>query len=109
MATAQMRNYLAGRYNVDAIFTPVADGEEDTRDAYIVMLAIDITLYHLWSKEGGNNVPELRTLRYTDALDWLKAIQAGGSADLPTLENEDGSEKQDIRLWSLNEFESNRF
>ncbi len=110
MAIAQMKNHLAGLYDVNAIFVDAPeDDEEDTRDQYIVMLAIDITLYHLWTKEGGNNIPKTRELRYNDALEWLKAVQSGAQADLPALTNDNGEEISFVRIWSEGKQESNRF
>jgi phage gp36-like protein len=109
MAIAQIRNHLAGRYDCDQIFAVIEEGEEDTRDQFIVMITIDILLYHLWSKEAANNIPKHRELRYNDALEWLKAIQKGQEADLPALVDEDGEEVGDIRIWSKYELEENRF
>lgn len=101
MAIAQIRNHIAGRYNCDAIFTDAPSTGDDTRDQYIVMITIDIALYHLWSKEGGNNIPKTRELRYNDALKWLQDIQRGKSADLPELTNADGETIDDVRIYSL--------
>ncbi len=111
MAIGQMRNHLAGLYDVDAIFVdpPADDDSEDTRDPYIVMLAIDITLYHLWTKEGGNNIPKTRELRYNDALKWLQDVQAGAQADLPAKTDGEGNEVSYVRIWSEGKQESNRF
>jgi phage gp36-like protein len=110
MAIAQMKNYLGGRYNLAAIFIDAPGaGEDDTRDAFVVMIAIDLTLYHLWSKEGGNNIPETRSLRYNDALDWLKAVQKGEATDLPLIEDDEGNEVVDFKIWSKHEPESNRY
>lgn len=102
MAIAQIRNHIAGRYDCKKIFidAPVAD-EEDVRDMYVVMIAIDLTLYHLWSKEGGNNIPKTRELRYNDALKWLQDIQAGKDADLPELTDDNGIEIDDCHIYSL--------
>jgi len=107
MAIAQIRNHIAGRYDCNKIFTPA--GDVDTRDQYIVMIVIDLALYHLWSKEGPNNIPKTRELRYEDALKWLTAVQKGQDADLPALTNESGEEESDIRIWSEQTKESNRF
>lgn len=101
MAIAQIRNHISGRYNCDLIFIDAPETGEDTRDQYIVMITIDIALYHLWSKEGGNNIPKTRELRYNDALKWLQDIQSGQSADLPELTNGDGTEINDVRIYSL--------
>jgi phage gp36-like protein len=106
MAIAQIRNHLSGRYDCDKIFTPISG--TDTRDQYIVMLVIDIALYHLWSKEAPNNIPKHRELRYNDALEWLKSVQDGKAADLPEL-TDAGEEVGTVRIWSKNEPEDNRF
>ena len=44
-AIAEMRGYLNARYDVDEIFS--AEGE--ARNQLILMLAIDITVYHLFN------------------------------------------------------------
>lgn len=86
MALSQMKAYLSRRYDVDKIFTP---GEN--RNPYIVMLLIDITLYHIWSKERGQ-IPQTRNDRYQDALDWLKSTGNGeGLSDLPSKPNDSNS------------------
>lgn len=110
MAIAQMRNHLAGRFAVDLIFidAPV-DADEDLRDQYIVMLAIDITLYHLWTKEGANNIPKTRELRYNDALKWLQDVQGGAQADLPLLTDDDGNEIGLVKIWSDRAPEDNTY
>lgn len=102
MAIAQIRNHIAGRYDCTKIFidAPVAD-EEDVRDMYVVMIAIDLTLYHIWSKEGGNNIPKTRELRYNDALKWLQDVQSGKDADLPELTDSEGVEIDNIHIYSL--------
>lgn len=87
-ALAQMRMYLSGRYDVGAIFAPAEPNEPDSRNAFIVMTLIDITLYHLWSKERGK-MPQVRSDRYQDALDWLKAVGNGREiSDLPTKDDQ---------------------
>ncbi len=101
MAIAQMRNHLAGRFDVNAIFINApGEAEEDLRDQYIVMLAIDITLYHLWTKEGPNNIPKTRELRYNDALKWLQDVQGGAQADLPLITDEEGNVQGLVKIWS---------
>ncbi|MBS2100700.1 phage protein Gp36 family protein [Carboxylicivirga linearis] len=110
MAVSQMRNHLAGRFDVDAIFVDApGDGEEDLRDPFIVMLAIDITLYHIWTKEGPNNIPKTRELRYNDALKWLQDVQAGAAADLPIKTDEDGEEIGLMKVWSQREPEDQTY
>lgn len=86
MAIDQIKSYLSGRYDVEAIFS--ATGEE--RNHFLLMIAIDIALYHLWSKRAPRKIPELRAQRYQDAIDWLKAVGEGTmTTDLPQLQGDD--------------------
>lgn len=90
-ATAQIRNRIGKRYDCDQIFTPA--GETDERDQFIVTITIDITLYHLYSQTGAKDVPEHRSQRYQDAIDWLKDVGNGETtADLPELTDKDTGE-----------------
>ena len=105
MAISQIKNYLAGRYDVAKIFTPWTDSEiEDTRNAFIVMITIDCALYHLYCSIAPNKIPEHRSNRYQDALEWLKMMAEGkGNADLPLLVNEvTGEPASSFRLSSNN-------
>lgn len=87
-AIQQIRNWLSNAYDCDTIFS--ASNDPDERDQFIVVITIDITLYHLYSQTGHKDVPEHRSQRYQDALDWLKAAGKGEiGADLPTLPSED--------------------
>lgn len=109
MAIAQIKNHLSNRYDIAAIFAPVPVSGTDERDKYIVMLTIDLALYHLWSKEGPNNIPKTRELRYTDAIEWLTAVQNGKPCNLPLLPNDDGTITGDVRIWSKHKPENNRY
>lgn len=108
MAIAQIKNHLSNRYDIASIFAPT-DLREDERDQYVVMLTIDLALYHLWSKEGPNSIPKTRELRYTDAIEWLTAVQNGKPCNLPLLPNEDGTITGDVRIWSKHKPEDNRY
>ncbi|MDR1865982.1 MAG: DUF1320 domain-containing protein [Bacteroidales bacterium] len=73
MATDQIGQYISGRYDTEFIFS--RQGED--RNYFIVMITIDIALYHAWSKRAPRKMPELRAQRYQDALDWLKSVGDG--------------------------------
>ena len=111
MAIAQIKNYLAGRYDVAAIFTALADGATDTRNAYIVMITIDCALYHLYCSIAPNKIPEHRSNRYQDVMEWLKMMAEGkGYADLPLIKDEStGEVKDSFRLSSNNKFTNNKW
>lgn len=111
MAVAQIKNYLSGRYDVNMIFTPSIDGEADTRNAFIVMIVIDCALYHLYSSIPPNKIPEHRSNRYQDALDWLKSmLETNKKADLPMLKDETtGEVKDSFRISSNNKFNNQKW
>jgi phage gp36-like protein len=107
MAISQIKNYLAGRYQVNLIFQPlpVADEPEaeiiDTRNHFIVMITIDCALYHLYCSIAPNKIPQHRSERYNDALEWLKMMAKGDStADLPLIVDEKGEAKDGLRISS---------
>lgn len=119
MAIAQIKNYLAGRYDVTSIFTPMLEpatadnlGEQiDTRNAFVVMITIDCTLYHLYCSIAPNKIPEHRSNRYQDALEWLKLMAEGkGNADLPLIKDQNtGEAKDSFRLSSKRVFNDNKW
>lgn len=106
MAIDQIKNYLAGRYDVGQIF----DARDDERNNFIVMIAIDCALYHLYSSLAPNKIPEHRAQRYGDALDWLKMMLKGDStADLPRITDPSGQVKENIRISSKYKADENKW
>lgn len=75
-AIEQMRGYLRSRYDVARIF-PDLIPDPDSRNQVIVMIAMDITLYHLHASVPTRLVPEIRVKRYDDAISWLEKVQMG--------------------------------
>ena len=64
----------------------------DPRDARIKQIYKDITLYHLHSGISPRNIPDLRVVRYKDAISWLKMVKKGDlSTDLPKVAEPDFS------------------
>lgn len=51
--------------------------EGDQRNPFMIMLVADITLYHIHSRINPRQVPELREVRYKEALEKLQLIKAG--------------------------------
>lgn len=118
MAIAQIKNYLAGRYDVALIFTPLPEPIEDdnseqldSRNAYVVMITIDCALYHLYCSIAPNKIPEHRSNRYQDVIEWLKMMAEGkGYADLPLIKDETtGEVKDNFRLSSKNTYNDNKW
>lgn len=106
MGITQVRNYLAGRYDVDKIFATT--GLE--RNSHLVMIIIDCTLYHLYTSVIPDRMPEIRSQRYQDALDWLKMVANGEAvADLPKLTDDNGEELTGIKITSKYEANNHRW
>lgn len=100
MAQQQITNRLSGRYDCAAIFG-AAKTPADLRDQFIVMIMIDITLYHLYSQTGHIDIPKHRNDRYTDAIDWLKDVGTGVQpTTLPTYPDDAENPLPDMRLSS---------
>jgi len=72
-ALAQIKSRLNGRFNMD---TEMAKAGAD-RNSELVMYMVDMVLYHLHSRITPGQVPELRSQRYQDAMEWLKAVASG--------------------------------
>ena len=72
-AIAEMRCYLSGRYDCDAIFS--ASGTE--RHQLVLMMALDIAIYHIFSIHNPVKLSQLRKDRYERAVEWMKAVAAG--------------------------------
>lgn len=71
-AIAEMRGYLSARYDVDAIFS--AEGTD--RNHLVLMMAVDIAVYHLFSIHNPQKMSQIRKDRYERAVEWLKQVAA---------------------------------
>lgn len=68
-AVAEMRCYLSRRYDCDKIFTATGD----KRNQLVLMMAIDIAVYHIFCIHNPRNLSPLRKERHERAVEWLKA------------------------------------
>ena len=75
-AISEMRCYLAGRYDCDAVFSAI--GTE--RNQLVLMMLTDMAGYHLFSIHTPQKLSQLRKDRYGRAVEWMKAVRRG---DLP--------------------------
>lgn len=71
-AIAEMRGYLSARYDVDAIFS----AEGTARNQLVLMMAIDIAVYHLFCIHNPQKMSQIRKDRYDRAVEWLKQVAA---------------------------------
>lgn len=69
-AVAEMRCYLSKRYDCDKIFA--ATGKE--RNQLVLMIAIDIAIYHIISIHNPQSIKGIRKERYERAVEWMKAV-----------------------------------
>ena len=83
-AISEMKRPLSKRYDVEEIFS--AEGKE--RNQTVLMMAIDIALYHIFSIHNPRNISQVRVDRYKRAMIWLKEVRDGNEDvnGLPELE-----------------------
>lgn len=71
-AIAEMRGYLSRRYDCNKIFKATGDN----RNQLILMMAIDIAVYHIFCIHNPRNVSQIRKDRYDRAKEWLIGVAA---------------------------------
>lgn len=72
-AVSEMRSYLSVFYDCDRIFS--MEGEK--RHPLILMMAIDIAVYHLFCLHNPYKVSQMRKDRYDRAVEWIKGVAKG--------------------------------
>ena len=103
---AEMRGYLSRRYDCDRLFA--ATGQE--RNQLVLMMAVDITVYHIFCIHNPRNMSQIRVDRYERAVEWLKGVRKGDiSVDgLPEIEQEAKEAASQFQIRS-NPKRNNRF
>jgi phage gp36-like protein len=71
-AIEEMTGYLSVRYDASTCFDT-----SDGRLPIIVQKCVDIVLYHAYSRVAPENIPNLRTARYDNAINWLEKTASG--------------------------------
>lgn len=104
-AIEEMRSYLSRRYDSDAVFS--ASG--DKRNALVLMMAIDIAVYHIFCLANPLKLSQMRKDRYERAREWLKQVAAGEiSVEIPRLPDDIQQKHSQFVLISNNK-RQNRF
>lgn len=105
-AIAEMRGYLSARYDCDRVFT--AEGGD--RNQLVLMMALDMAIYHIFSIHNPRNMSQIRADRYERAVEWLKGVRKGDiSVDgLPEVEPEAKDAASQFQIRS-NAKRNNRF
>lgn len=94
-AIDEMRSYMSGRYDCDKIF--MASGEQ--RNQLVLMMALDITIYHLFCLHNPQKLSPMRKDRYDRAVEWLKAVRRGDiSPSELILSDENKKEKSPFQM-----------
>jgi phage gp36-like protein len=75
MAMDEVRSYMRVRYRINLEFAKTGDA----RNNYIVLILIDLTLYHLYSMLAPRMGLETKKERYDAAIAWLKDVRDGKS------------------------------
>lgn len=77
-AIQEMKSYVSDRYDVVALFPSApATGGTDTRNSLVLMMAIDISVYHLFCIHNPQKMSQIRKDRYDRAVEWLKQVARG--------------------------------
>ena len=99
-AIAEMRCYLSKRYDCDAIFS--AAGAE--RNQLILMMVIDIAVYHIFCIHNPQKLSQIRKDRYERAVEWMRAVsdEEISIEGVPLLPEEERAQKASLM------FKSNR-
>jgi hypothetical protein len=97
-AEAEVASYLRGRFDMEAAFALAGSA----RNAQLVMIMVDVTLWHLLPRVTFRMVSEIRETRYKAALKWLELAQnAKSNPDLPRYPTGSGSTPQAHRLFRV--------
>ena len=97
-AQEEIAGYLRPKYDCDAIFN--ASG--NARNQLILMMAIDIAVYHIFCIHNPQKLSDVRRERYERAVEWLKAVAAEqiSIAGAPTLTGEQRKANAAFRITS---------
>ena len=80
-AISEMRGYLSARYDADTIFK----AEGTARNELVLMMAVDIAVYHLFSIHNPQKMSQIRKDRYDRAIEWLKLPEEEQKKNSPWL------------------------
>lgn len=97
-AIAEMRGYLSKRYDCNAIFSTTGK----KRNQLILMMVIDIAVYHIFCIHNPQKLSQVRKDRYERAVEWMKAVASEEvSIDgAPLLPKEERAKKAELMFKS---------
>lgn len=97
-AIAEMQGYLSKRYDCNAIFSTTGK----KRNQLILMMVIDIAVYHIFCIHNPQKLSQVRKDRYERAVEWMKAVASEEvSIDgAPLLPEEERAKKAELMFKS---------
>ena len=97
-AIAEMRGYLSKRYDCNAILSTTGK----KRNQLILMMVIDIAVYHIFCIHNPQKLSQVRKDRYERAVEWMKAVASEEvSIDgAPLLPEEERAKKAELMFKS---------
>jgi phage gp36-like protein len=96
-AKSQVETYINTKYDTNAVFAATSTARHKT----IVMCMVDLCLYHLHSGLAGRNIPELRRMRYEDAIKTLRDINKGTLAPKGLPQPDDDADDNTPGIWGI--------
>ncbi len=72
-AIDEMRSSLGNRYDCNKLFS--TNGKD--RNGLILMMALDIAIYHIFCIHNPQKLSKMRETRYERAIAWLKEVNRG--------------------------------
>lgn len=92
-AIAEMRGYLSGRFDCDTLFAATGN----SRNQLVLMMLIDIAVYHLFSIHNPQKLSQLRKDRYDRAVEWMRAVKDGLPVDgIPLLPEQERRKRYEM-------------
>lgn len=97
-ALSEMKGYLSKRYDIEKVFA--ATGTD--RNQLVLMMALDIAIYHIFCVHNPQRISDLRKERYKRALEWLRRVRRGDEDihGLPELAPEERDRNSQYQLRS---------
>ncbi len=105
-ALSEVASYLRGRFDMVAAYALAGDA----RNQQLVMICVDVAIWHMVPRVAFRNVSEVRETRYNAAIKWLTMAQKGMSnPDLPLYPVDEAAPQKHTVRWGSNPARSQDF
>lgn len=96
-AVAEMKSYLCHFYDTDVIFAQ----RGNARHPLILMMALDIAIYHIFCLHNPYKISQMRKDRYDRAVSWMHEV-AKGNVTIDGAPKRDLQENSEASPWQIN-------